>query len=97
MLRAIREAASEWEHARRWRTLRTCMESAIEIESLKRVISSLMLCHQQSELTARRCRPTGCRELRKHFSAYHQQKTQALYTACANACPSIGRERVERD
>jgi LuxR family maltose regulon positive regulatory protein len=82
LLRAIRDAARECEHARRWEDAATLYRSAIELDSLNEgLYRGLMLCHQQlgdhsEALQAYR----RCRELLTRFLGIPPNaKTQALY------------------
>jgi LuxR family transcriptional regulator, maltose regulon positive regulatory protein len=82
LLRAIRDAARECEHARRWEDAATLYQSGIELDSLNEgLYRGLMLCHQQlgdhsEALQAYR----RCRELLTHFLGVPPNaKTQALY------------------
>ena len=82
LLRAIRDAASECEHARRWEDAAALYRSGIELDSLNEgLYRGLMLCHQQlgdhsEALQAYR----RCRELLTRFLGIPPNaKTQALY------------------
>jgi LuxR family maltose regulon positive regulatory protein len=82
LLRAIRDAARECEHARSWEDAATLYRSAIEIDSLNEgLYRGLMLCHQElgdhsEALQAYR----RCRELLTRFLGIPPNaKTQALY------------------
>jgi LuxR family transcriptional regulator, maltose regulon positive regulatory protein len=82
LLRAIRDAARECEHARRWGDAANLYRSGIEFDSLNEgLYRGLMLCHQQlgdhsEALQAyRRCRELLTRILGIPPNA----KTQALY------------------
>src|SRR6202140_2173173 len=82
LLRVIRDAARECEHARRWEDAVNLYRSAIEIDSLNEgLYRGLMLCHQQlgdhsEALQAYR----RCRELLTRFLGIPPNaKTQALY------------------
>ena len=82
LLRAIRDAARECEHARRWEDAATLYRSAIEIDSLNEgLYRGLMHCHQElgdhsEALQAYR----RCRELLTRFLGIAPNaKTQALY------------------
>jgi LuxR family maltose regulon positive regulatory protein len=82
LLRAIRDAARECEHARRWEDAATLYRSGIELDSLNESLyRGLMLCHQQlgdhsEALQAYR----RCRELLTHFLGVPPNaKTQAVY------------------
>ena len=84
LLRAIRDAARECEHARRWEDAATLYRSGIELDSLNEgLYRGLMLCHQQlgdhsEALQAYR----RCRELLTHFLGVPPNaKTQALYNS----------------
>jgi len=82
LLRAIRDAAREREHARRWEDAANLYQSGIELDSLNEgLYRGLMLCHQQlgdhsEALQAYR----RCRELLTRFLGIAPNaKTQALY------------------
>jgi LuxR family maltose regulon positive regulatory protein len=82
LLRAIREAARECEHVRRWEDAASLYRSGIELDSLDEgLYRGLMLCHQQlgdhsEALQAYR----RCRELLTRFLGIPPNaKTQALY------------------
>jgi two-component SAPR family response regulator len=82
LLRAIRDAARECEHARRWEDAASLYRSGIELDSLNEgLYRGLMLCHQQlgdhSEalLAYRRCREL----LTRFLGIPPNAKTQALY------------------
>jgi LuxR family transcriptional regulator, maltose regulon positive regulatory protein len=82
MLRAIRDAARECEHARRWEDAANLYRSGIELDSLDEgLYRGLMLCHQElgdhsEALQAYR----RCRELLTRFLGIPPNaKTQALY------------------
>jgi two-component SAPR family response regulator len=82
LLRAIRDAARECEHARRWEDAANLYRSGIELDSLNEgLYRGLMLCHQQlgdhsEALQAYR----RCRELLTRFLGIPPNaKTQALY------------------
>jgi LuxR family transcriptional regulator, maltose regulon positive regulatory protein len=82
LLRAIRDAARECEHARRWEDAATLYRFGIEIDSLNEgLYRGLMLCHQElgdhSEalLAYRRCREL----LTRFLGIPPNAKTQALY------------------
>ena len=82
MLRAIRDAARECEHARRWEDAANLYGSAIEIDSLNEgLYRGLMLCHQQLGDHSEALQAYGrCRELLKHtLGVPPNEKTQALY------------------
>ena len=82
LLRAIRDAARECEHARRWEDAANLYGSAIEIDSLNEgLYRGLMLCHQQLGDHSEALQAYGrCRELLKHFLGVPpNEKTQALY------------------
>jgi DNA-binding SARP family transcriptional activator len=81
-LRAIRDAARECEHARRWEDAANLYRSGIELDSLNEgLYRGLMLCHQElgdhsDALHAYR----RCRELLTRFLGVPpNEKTQALY------------------
>jgi LuxR family maltose regulon positive regulatory protein len=95
LLRAIRDAARECEHARRWEDAATLYRSAIEIDSLNEgLYRGLMLCHQElgdhsEALQAYR----RCRELLTRFlGILPNAKTQALYHSVRQraACATVG-------
>jgi LuxR family maltose regulon positive regulatory protein len=82
LLRAIRDAARECEHARRWEEAANLYRSGLELDSLNEgLYRGLMLCHQQlgdhsEALQAYR----RCRELLTRFLGIAPNaKTQALY------------------
>jgi LuxR family transcriptional regulator, maltose regulon positive regulatory protein len=82
LLRAIRDAARECEHARRWEDAAHLYRSGIELDSLNEgLYRGLMLCHQQlgdhsEALQAYR----RCRELLTRFLGVPPNaQTQALY------------------
>jgi LuxR family transcriptional regulator, maltose regulon positive regulatory protein len=82
MVRAIRDAARECEHARRWEDAANLYRSGIELDSLNEgLYRGLMLCHQElgdhsDALHAYR----RCRELLTRFLGVPpNEKTQALY------------------
>ena len=82
MLRVIRDAALECEHARRWEDAANLYRSGIELDSLDEgLYRGLMLCHQElgdhsEALQAYR----RCRELLTRFLGIPPNaKTQALY------------------
>jgi LuxR family maltose regulon positive regulatory protein len=82
LLRAIRDAARECEHACRWEDAADLYRSAIEIDSLNEgLYRGLMLCHQQLGDHSEALQAYGrCRELLKHFLGVPpNEKTQALY------------------
>jgi len=82
LLRAIRDAARECEHARRWEDAASLYRAGIELDSLNEgLYRGLMLCHQElgdhsEALQAYR----RCRELLMRFLGIAPNaKTQALY------------------
>src|SRR5580700_1739497 len=82
LLRAIRDAARECEHARRWEDAANLYRSGIELDSLNEgLYRGLMLCHKElgdhsEALQAYR----RCRELLTRFLGIPPNaKTQALY------------------
>jgi two-component SAPR family response regulator len=82
LLRAIRDAARECEHARRWEDAANLYGSAIEIDSLNEgLYRGLMLCHQQLGDHSEALQAYGrCRESLEHFLGVPpNEKTQALY------------------
>jgi two-component SAPR family response regulator len=82
LLRAIRDAARECEHARRWEDAADLYQSAIEIDSLNEgLYRGLMLCHQQLGDHSEALQAYGrCRELLKQFlDVPPNERTQALY------------------
>jgi LuxR family maltose regulon positive regulatory protein len=82
LLHAIRDAARECEHARRWEDAVNLYRSAIEIDSLNEgLYRALMLCYQQLGDHSEALQAYGrCRELLKHFLGVPpNEKTQALY------------------
>jgi LuxR family maltose regulon positive regulatory protein len=95
MLRAIRDAARECEHARRWEDAANLYRSGIELDSLNEgLYRGLMLCHQQlgdhsEALQAYR----RCRELLTRFLGIPPNaKTQALYHSvrATAVCAPVG-------
>jgi LuxR family maltose regulon positive regulatory protein len=97
LLRAIRDAARECEHARRWEDAATLYRSAIELDSLNEgLYRGLMLCHQQlgdhSEALQiyRRCRELLTRFLgippnAKTQALYHSVRERAAYATVGSA------------
>jgi LuxR family transcriptional regulator, maltose regulon positive regulatory protein len=82
LLRAIRNAARECEHACRWEDAANLYQSAIELDSLNEgLYRSLMLCHQQLGDHSEALQADGrCRELLKTLLGIPpNEKTQALY------------------
>jgi two-component SAPR family response regulator len=82
LLRAIRDAARECEHTRRWEDAANLYQSGIELDSLNEgLYRGLMACHEQlgdhSEalLAYRRCREL----LTRFLGIPPNAKTQALY------------------
>jgi two-component SAPR family response regulator len=82
LLRAIRDAARECEHARRWEDAANLYRSGLEVDSLNEgLYRGLMLCHQElgdhsEALQAyRRCREV----LTRFLGVPPNAKTQALY------------------
>jgi LuxR family maltose regulon positive regulatory protein len=95
LLRAIRDAARECEHARRWEDAANLYQSAIELDSLNEgLYRGLMLCHQQLGDHSEALQAYGrCRELLKTFLGVPpNEKTQALYHSVREsaACVSVG-------
>jgi LuxR family transcriptional regulator, maltose regulon positive regulatory protein len=95
LLRAIRDAARECEHARRWEDAATLYRSGIELDSLDEgLYRGLMLCHQQlgdhsEALQAYR----RCRDLLTRFLGIPPNaKTQALYHSVREraVCATVG-------
>jgi LuxR family maltose regulon positive regulatory protein len=95
MLRAIRDAARDCEHARRWEDAANLYRSGIELDSLNEgLYRGLMLCHQElgdhsEALQAYR----RCRELLTRFLGIPPNaKTQALYLSVREraACAAVG-------
>ncbi len=95
LLRAIRDAACECEHARRWEDAANLYRFGIELDSLNEgLYRGLMLCHQQlgdhsEALQAYR----RCRELLTRFLGIPPNaKTQALYHSVREraACAFVG-------
>jgi len=87
LLRAIRDAARECEHARRWEDAANLYRSGIELDSLNEgLYRGLMLCHQElgdhsEALQAYR----RCRDLLTRFLGIPPNaKTQALYHSVRN-------------
>jgi two-component SAPR family response regulator len=94
LLGAIRDAARECEHARRWEDAASLYRSGIELDSLNEgLYRGLMLCHQQLGDHSEALRAyRRCRELLTRFLGIPPNaKTQALYhsvrerAACAPA------------
>jgi two-component SAPR family response regulator len=94
LLRAIRDAARECEHARRWEDAANLYRSGIELDSLNEgLYRGLMLCHQElgdhsEALQAYR----RCRELLTRFLGIPPNaKTQALYHSVREraACDAV--------
>jgi len=82
LLHAIRDAARECEHRRRWEDAVNLYRTAIEIDSLNEgLYRGLMLCHHQLGDHSEAVQTYGrCRELLKHFLGVPpNEKTQALY------------------
>src|ERR1700723_643813 len=82
LLRAIRDAARECEHARRWEDAATLYRSGIELDSLNEgLYRGLMLCHQQLGDHSEALQAYGrCRDLLTRFLGIPPNaKTQALY------------------
>jgi two-component SAPR family response regulator len=95
LLRAIRDAARECEHARRWEDAANLYRSGIELDSLNEgLYRGLMTCHQElgdhsDALQAYR----RCRELLTRFLGIPPNaKTQALYQSVREraACGLVG-------
>jgi LuxR family maltose regulon positive regulatory protein len=97
MLRAIRDAARDCEHAHRWEDAATLYRSGIELDSLNEgLYRGLMLCHQQlgdySEAVQayRRCRDLlmrllGIQPNAKTQALYHSVRERAAYAGTASA------------
>ncbi len=97
LLRAIRDAARECEHARRWEDAANLYRSGIELDSLNESLyRGLMLCHQElgdhsEALQAyRRCRELlacflGIPPNAKTQALYHSVRARAAYPAVASA------------
>jgi LuxR family maltose regulon positive regulatory protein len=82
LLRAIRDAARECEHARRWEDAANLYRSGIELDSLNEgLYRGLMLCHQELGDHSEALRAyRRCRELLTRFlGVAPNPKTQALY------------------
>src|ERR1700683_1272480 len=82
LLRALRNAARECEHARRWEDAANLYRSGIELDSLNEgLYRGLMLCHQELGDHSEALRAYGrCRELLTRFLGVPpNSKTQALY------------------
>jgi LuxR family transcriptional regulator, maltose regulon positive regulatory protein len=82
LLRAIRDAARECEHARRWEDAANLYRSGIELDSLNEgLYRGLMLCHQELGNHSEALQAYGrCRELLTRFLGIPPNaKTQALY------------------
>jgi LuxR family maltose regulon positive regulatory protein len=95
LLRAIRDAARECEHLRRWEDAANLYQSGIELDSLNEgLYRGLMLCHKElgnhsEALQAYR----RCRELLTRFLGIPPNaKTQALYHSLREraACAAVG-------
>jgi LuxR family maltose regulon positive regulatory protein len=89
LLRSIRDAARQCEHARRWEDAANLYGSAIEIDSLNEgLYRGLMLCHRQLGDHSEALQAYGrCRELLKHFLGVPpNEKTQALYHSVRERC-----------
>jgi two-component SAPR family response regulator len=97
LLRAVRDAARECEHARRWEDAANLYRFGIELDSLNEgLYRGLMLCHQQlgdhsEALQAyRRCRELLTRFLgippnAKTQALYHSVRERAAYATAASA------------
>jgi LuxR family maltose regulon positive regulatory protein len=97
LLRAIRDAASECEHARQWEDAANLYRFGIELDSLNEgLYRGLMLCYQQlgdhSEAlqTYRRCRELLTRFLgippnAKTQAVYHSVRERAAYATVGSA------------
>jgi LuxR family transcriptional regulator, maltose regulon positive regulatory protein len=82
LLRAIRAAARECEHARRWEDAANLYQSGIELDSLNESLyRGLMLCHQELGDHSEALQAYGrCRELLTRFLGIPPNvRTQALY------------------
>jgi LuxR family maltose regulon positive regulatory protein len=82
LLRTIRDAARDGEHARRWEEAATLYRFGIELDSLNEgLYRGLMLCHQQLGDHSEALQAYGrCRELLTRFLGVPPNaKTQALY------------------
>jgi two-component SAPR family response regulator len=82
LLRAIRDAARECEHARRWEDAATLYRSGIELDSLNEgLYRGLMNCHQELGNHSEAVQAYGrCRELlTRCLGIPPNAKTQALY------------------
>src|SRR5882757_5817814 len=82
LLRAIRDAARECEHARRWEDAANLYQYGIDLDSLNESLyRGLMLCHQQLGDHSEALQAYGrCRELLTRFLGIPPNaKTQALY------------------
>jgi LuxR family maltose regulon positive regulatory protein len=95
LLRAIRAAACECEHARRWEDAANLYRSGIELDSLNEgLYRGLMLCHQELGDHSEALQAYGrCRELLTRFLGVSpNEKTQALYHSVREraACASVG-------
>ena len=97
LLRAVRDAACECEHAHRWEDAANLYRSGLEIDSLNEgLYRGLMLCHQElgdhsEALQAyRRCREV----LTRFLGVPPNAKTQALYHSvrerAVSACSASG-------
>jgi len=95
LLRAIRAAARECEHARRWEDAANLYRSGIELDSLNEgLYRGLMFCHQELGDHSEALQAYGrCRELLTRFLGVSpNEKTQALYNSVREraACASVG-------
>lgn len=82
LLRAIRDAARQCEHARSWEQAANLYRSGIELDSLNEgLYRGLMLCHQElGDLSEALQAYRRCRELLTRFLGIPpNDKTQALY------------------
>ena len=98
LLRAIRAAARECEHARRWEDAANLYRSGIELDSLNEgLYRGLMLCHRELGDHSEALQAYGrCRELLTRFLGVSpNKKTQALYNSVREraACASVGGEQ----
>jgi two-component SAPR family response regulator len=96
-LRAIRDAARECEHARRWEDAANLYRSGIELDSLNESLyRGLMLCHQalgdhsEALQAYRRCSELlacflGIPPNVKTQALYHSVRERAAYPAVASA------------
>jgi LuxR family transcriptional regulator, maltose regulon positive regulatory protein len=95
LLRVIRAAARECEHARQWEEAANLYRSGIELDSLdESLYRGLMLCHRELGDHSEALQAYGrCRELLTRFLGVSpNERTQALYHSVREraACASVG-------